>query len=303
MSLTKIFSQADKHLEKMTVKTEKEIIKAYSESLKSIRAQLADVFARFGTDDSLDYSVMQKYNRLAHLEQEIISELRSLTGKNAKSLTTSLFDMFEESYLYTVYAVESEAQIKLGMNRINRKIIEKAIQNPITGLTLNDRLKKNRNDVIINIRQQITQGLIQGESYQKMARRIKSTLEGDVKKAMRVVQTEAHRVQQQGRLDPLDKFEEKGIKLAKVWVATLDDRTRDSHQDLDGQHADKDGFFELNGMTAEAPGMFGVAEEDINCRCTFRIEILDYAPEVRRARNQGIIPYTTYRDWKENRVA
>ena len=48
----------------------------------------------------------------------------------------------------------------------------------------------------------------------------------------------------------------------------MDDRVRDSHDYLLGQTVgiDED-FYTWDGAHAPAPGMFGVPEEDINCRC------------------------------------
>lgn len=37
-----------------------------------------------------------------------------------------------------------------------------------------------------------------------------------------------------------------------------------------------------------------------NCRCRTRFQIDGYAPQVRRTRDGGIIPYTTYENWKPN---
>ena len=65
-----------------------------------------------------------------------------------------------------------------------------------------------------------------------------------------------------------------GMKIARVWVSTKDGRTRDSHKAMDGQEADKDGFFHFpgGGQTA-GPGLSGIAEEDIHCRCTVIMQI------------------------------
>jgi len=84
-----------------------------------------------------------------------------------------------------------------------------------------------------------------------------------------------------------------------VWVATLDDSTRKSHGVLDGQIADEKGLFYINGLSAEAPGHFGVDSEDIHCRCTTIARLKE--SQVRRTR-EGIIPYTNYKDWLDNRV-
>ena len=55
--------------------------------------------------------------------------------------------------------------------------------------------------------------------------------------------------------------------IVKQWDATLDGATREHHQMLDGQIREVDEPFEVANLKVEAPGMFGLASEDCNCRC------------------------------------
>lgn len=50
-------------------------------------------------------------------------------------------------------------------------------------------------------------------------------------------------------------------------LSTLDGNTRDLHRLLDGQIRDVDEPFEVGGLKADTPGMFGDPAEDCNCRC------------------------------------
>ena len=62
------------------------------------------------------------------------------------------------------------------------------------GLTLKDTLEKHRKDIIYAIKRDIGVGLSNGDRYTTMARRISKNLDGDYKKSIRIVRTEAHRV-------------------------------------------------------------------------------------------------------------
>lgn len=62
-----------------------------------------------------------------------------------------------------------------------------------------------------------------------------------------------------------------GVVEYKKWLATSDSRTRPSHNDMHGQVQPLDKPFESpDGFTAMYPGDFGIAEMDIQCRCTTR---------------------------------
>ena len=68
-------------------------------------------------------------------------------------------------------------------------------------------------------------------------------------------------------------WQQSGLEGQKVWLAALDDRTRQSHRDAHGQMVDVGEKFDLDGVETKAPGQSGVASEDINCRCS-----MDFIP-------------------------
>lgn len=306
MSLKNKFNQADKILDRKQKELEKQLIKEYAKSLKEIRAKMAEAYAKFGIDDKLTYAEMQKYNRLASLEKQILKELSNLSKTNAKVLREALKDVYKEGYFRVGYALETEGQIKLAYALLNAKQIEKAITNPLMELAL----ENNAIDIKKRIRSDVIQGLTQGESYYKISKRIKKSLETNTNNAVRIAQTETHRVVNQARQDSYEHAESKGLKMLKVWVASLDGRTRSSHQELDGQKVGvKEDFISpVTGAQGQGPGMMGTAKDDINCRCTTIVEFEGFETEQAFRRSRGInnknkvITYEKYTDWYKNRV-
>jgi len=293
----------DKAILKMEAGLEKELAREYAATLKEVRRQVGEVYAKHAVGGALEYSELAKYDRLRKLEKSLAAELTKLTGKTARITKTGLAEIFEDSYYRTAFEAEKTVQAKLAFRKLNPDVVKMALQNPISGLTLNDRLAKNRADIVINIKQTLTQGLIKGSSIDEMSRTLKGTLEGDLVKAKRVVQTEAHRVKEQAREEAIEHAEEQGVVFKKIWVATLDDVTRDTHAELDGQEADEEGYFHFNGMSAKYPGGWGDPAMDINCRCTVRVEVMGFEPKVRRVRGEGVVPYKDYKQWHSKRIA
>lgn len=73
---------------------------------------------------------------------------------------------------------------------------------------------------------------------------------------------------------------EQGMKQAgverKQWLSTRDGRERETHASMDRQMVrTNERFRSPNGGTAAYPGGFGIAAEDINCRCTILAVIGD----------------------------
>lgn len=62
-----------------------------------------------------------------------------------------------------------------------------------------------------------------------------------------------------------------GVPGKKTWIASLDQRTRESHNAAHAQYQenpiDIDADFQVGDGSGPAPGQIGLAEEDINCRC------------------------------------
>jgi HK97 family phage portal protein len=63
-------------------------------------------------------------------------------------------------------------------------------------------------------------------------------------------------------------WDQSGLEGQKVWLAALDQRTRESHREAHGQMVDLSDNFEVGGVPTMGPGQSGVAAEDINCRCS-----------------------------------
>ena len=70
------------------------------------------------------------------------------------------------------------------------------------------------------------------------------------------------------RLDGMYRAEDMGNYINKIWIATLDNRTRHSHAMLDGKDAALDELFDNGLMRPRDPN--GVPEEVCNCRCSLK---------------------------------
>jgi SPP1 gp7 family putative phage head morphogenesis protein len=154
------------------------------------------------------------------------------------------------------------------------------------------------------VRQSVYQGIVQGNSYDSVARELRDTLNITASKAETIARTESHRAREMGNLAATVEAAEMGIKFRRRWLATLDSNTRDTHGAMDGQEIevfDEKGeiakFQSPSGGEAEYPGGFGIASEDINCRCTMVEVVEGFEPTDRRFKGEGIREYQSYNDW------
>jgi SPP1 gp7 family putative phage head morphogenesis protein len=121
-----------------------------------------------------------------------------------------------------------------------------------------------------NIANAVTQGIIQGDSIPALARRIaEKTAFHNRKATERYARTAMTGAQNAGRMEMLHEAQEMGIGVKKVWLATLDSRTRDAHAKLDGQEAEVDEPFKSEFGDIMYPGDPAANPANTwNCRCT-----------------------------------
>lgn len=87
----------------------------------------------------------------------------------------------------------------------------------------------------------------------------------------RIAETDATRIYNQGALDTVSVNNAQDGTV-KRWVTMMDDRVRDTHSYLEGMEVPYNArFYTYDGDSAEAPGMFSLSENNINCRCVVEI--------------------------------
>lgn len=159
----------------------------------------------------------------------------------------------------------------------------------------------------------ITSSILQGKGIDKISSDLQNRMQGmSLASAIRTARTATTAAQNAGRMDSYHAAEGMGIKLKKEWLATLDGRTRHAHAMLDGQTAETDKPFHVDGYEIMYPGDTSAPGYLVyNCRCTL-IAAIDDVPKapnpLRRARDpetgESILvsdmTYAQWVGWKEN---
>lgn len=138
--------------------------------------------------------------------------------------------------------------------------------NEYIGETLPDIVDSINQTTMDNIAAEISDGVDAGEGIDQIADRIESVYEDamDGGRSETIARTEVIRSYSAGTREA---YAESGVVAGKMWVATDDDRVRDSHWAANGQIVALDEPFDLDGMETDGPGESGDPSEDINCRC------------------------------------
>ena len=311
--------------EEDALKLSRTLLNNYNMARADIIAKLDSVYAKYlSTTDPKDYyNIMIQYDRLNNM----LSDVDKLYAKQLKKAGVNIEQIsgkaMEGAYYRQQYVL-TWADPRMTFSMIKPELIELSVTGtteawkkigaemakdfvPKYG-TLKNVIAKNDFQALANIRQEITQGFIQGKSTKDMAEAINGRIDTDAAKALRIAQTEANRTANAGAYAASLDAEEQGIKITRMWLAALDSETRDSHAELDGQEVGVDEPFSIHGAEAMFPGDFGIAEEDINCRCTVVDLVNGEKPEYRMGRDpltekNEVFEWKNYAQWaKDNKI-
>lgn len=297
------FIKLNKAIDKTLLGEEKKLAKEYSETLADIKKVLAENFEKYSDNDILTREEMVKFGRLAKLENYLVEQIQNLTKTQIHITKSSIKNLFTESYYRYGYFIESQVELAI-YKLVNSKIIDHMLFNPLDLIKWDERIKENSTTLIRQLREILTLGLVQGLSFSKIAKEISNRMNIGLNKAITIARTECRRVQESANLQTMQEASSVGIIQKKMWVSATDNRVRSTHGYLDGQIVSIDEKFQSNsGYSALAPHQFGVAKEDINCRCTMIVHIEGLEPKVRRMRNaegkNEVVKYMNYTDWRK----
>lgn len=145
--------------------------------------------------------------------------------------------------------------------------------------TLPEREVNYAKDMLWNKKQinsAVLQGILQGESIDKISKRLLPIVGHNKTAAIRTARTMVTGAENRGRLDRYHDYEDKGVVMNKVWIATPDNRVRDWHLSMDGQEVPVDeSFIDGLGNELDYPGDSSAPPNTVyNCRCSMRSHIL-----------------------------
>lgn len=285
--LDRLLAQVRRIEENRTKGAEKEIRKAYQSLLKELKHYLADEYVQYAEDDKLTYDILQRHGYYGRFLEEVEQKINDISPAVRQTIRITVEQNYEYTYngmLECVKKAVTDPAVTTGLKACTPEVIRKAVENPVSKLTLNDRLERHRKDIIYDIKQNISVGLMNGDRYSTMANRIKQSVEEDYKKAIRIARTETHRVREAGNLDAALSVDNAlkesgtGLQMMKTWRTMQDERVRPAkakgrnrkydHRKMEGITIQMDKEFTLpSGAKTMSPGQSGIAGEDINCRC------------------------------------
>lgn len=297
--------------------------RVYESASKEIAERLDEHQRRFNAQDKRKRLQVEsgKLSKRAY-EQWVSGHVfrGKLWEQKAESVTTTLLTanqqavriidgkrraVFGENASYQAYRLEHDANMDLGFTVYDSAAVTKLLRDQPALLPVKD--VKPDKDTAWNRKTMssvIAREIITGAPIEDIAATLAKELGRKNDAAMtRWARTAMTGAQNAGRMEVLHEAQEMGIRVRKGWLATLDHRTRPTHQHLDGQFQDVDKPFDSDLGPIMYPGDPAADEANTwNCRCTLIYDYIEYPKEEARRYDQeaGVeIGDMTYDEWKE----
>lgn len=298
------------------------IKEVYAEAEKDIEAKMQDFLEKYKAKEAIhlqelkDGKITQEQfdswkqgqifqgKQWRAKKEQIAGVLHDSNNIAAKIANEQKANVFAANANYQAYTLEHGAGIDFGFGIYDSATVVNLIKNQPQVLPFYTPKKgKDMTWNMQNITRQVTQGIIQGESLDKIAKRIaRETGSRNMNSMLTNARTGMTMAQNAGRQMRLKEAQDKGLKVHKEWMATMDAHTRWQHADLDGQKKKLDEPFEIGGYSIMYPGD-PMAHPSLvfNCRCTLVGDLDDYPSKYERYDNIEGRPVKemTYREWEK----
>lgn len=321
------FDNEQKRIYDIAHKNVEDITKIIGEAKEPVLRRVSEVYAKYLTGKSPDqyYSELIDFNRL----KKLLDDVQDLYNKSyvefsaqaIKELRQVFIDTYYRfQYLFHFFIPQDLKFIKLQTGladytlrgssdlwqRLKKTMERLPIYTPKQGVTLSSLLNRSKLDNVRRLHGILNRTFLSGETY-GAAKKELSNIFDRTYNIERILRTETTRLSNLGAYTNAIEAEKQGIEQIKEWLSTLDARTRNTHQSLDGQKRKIDQKFESSsGAKALFPGQFDKAKEDINCRCTHIFHVDGIRPQQRRGRNpltgeNEVFQWGYYPEWlKQN---
>ena len=153
------------------------------------------IYEKYAKNGILTKTDMSQYNRLNSLEAEIIKVLKPVLKDSWKLIEQERERIYDEAFFRYMWDLEQTGEFSFNYGLFNRDTIKATIEKKDMIENPMDRITKKRllENGILKVQSTLTQGLIQGIPYNRMAKDIRDSINGNFNDALRIIRTEGQR--------------------------------------------------------------------------------------------------------------
>ncbi|MGO4952018.1 minor capsid protein [Paenibacillus sp. DRB1-1] len=239
-------------------------------------------------------SIRVRMTRLEALQMQMRQHVEVLTGKRQAGAKELMGDIYKDGYYRSVFELHKGTGLGATFSKLDKRQIEAVLSKPwaADGSNFSARIWKDRDKLVHELQTVLTQGMIRGDTSDKMINALSDRMGVSRSAAARIIQTESAYFAGQSRMDA---YKELGVEQYK-FTATLDKRTSSICRHMDGE-------------------VFGVSEAEVGvnypplhayCRSTtiphYEDNVQERVARDEDGKNQAVPGDMTYSEWEKEYV-
>lgn len=289
-----------KETDKRLAEIERHLHEIYTQAYTELKRKTDDYFARFAEKDKKKRELVQA-EKLSPQEYQKWRKGQMFVGEHWKRMKEqAAMDLYNvnkiandyiNDQLPDIYAMNYNFSAQDIENGVNHQIsFEMANAQTVKDLSLagDKMLYKSKKldpqkDIPWNMRKinaAMLQGVLQGESIPKIAKRFMDVGVSNEVSAVRAARTMITAVENKARFESAKRAEKAGAIMGKIWISVSDERTRPWHAQAANDYAKPipmDEPFIVNGEKMEEPGDPSASGSNTyNCRCSLGRKVLGF---------------------------
>lgn len=204
-------------------------------------------YIQYGQENALNQQWMKELenasarfhiSRLEALKIRTQQALEVAFGNELDSLDNMVKALYQSGYYHTCFEIQKGFNLGWEIGQIDERRLEKVVSRPWAsdGMNFSDRVWKSKTTMVNDLHQELTRTIIQGKSPDEAIRHMTKYLQDKGKNAKyqagRLVMTEQAFISSAAQKDAFTDLDVEEFEI----VATLDSRTSEICQEMDGQH-------------------------------------------------------------------
>ncbi|MGG3210952.1 minor capsid protein [Geobacillus stearothermophilus] len=265
----------------LSEKEHREVLKLYRKHRDNIKQLIAELFMKYGQDGKVNVSDVPK------IERQMQEEIRNIAVSEVAIVTSILATVFAHAYYRTAYEIEKSIGVAISFSLLRKEVIDEIVNYNWSGTMFSQRIWDNTNALAKALRTELYLGIQQGESIDKIAKRIDKQFNSKAFQSQRLIRTESSKIISSAQ----EKiYKDSGVVQKVQWVATLEGNTCEQCARLDGKQ------FDIDDQTKPSP------PRHPNCRCCLIPIIEGYEPTKRKDNEtKQVIEYQSYEEWAKSK--
>ena len=253
-------NRQEREVRSLNLSDEEQLLRDLYERYDKVTVELERLIKELKLDFD-DPKVIYQIERQQELEvriSEILADLNAKDEESVKGFLTKCAELGFIGALYSMYHQGFAKDVKTGYS---------------VNSDYSKRLAYHNSQLQLEAKAEITRGIAAGMAVEDISRNVRDRVNASRNKVVTVAVTEGGRTFEENNYGAMLEAQAQGAEVEKEWCSVMDNKVRPDHLKLHGQIVPLDEPFVLesedgNTYTAMYPHGFGVAKEDINCRCT-----------------------------------